>query len=131
MEKDNDGTMRQKHPQNPTQNILFVLTVQHTQVVSLNLSDFRMEGGPLDPTQTEPTRNMRASKKGGGNSAKGGSKLEFELLSLPQWSHFLFLPPLCLFNFPFPLFIFFSPSVFPSPFWFCLVFHPVNTKLCH
>lgn len=72
VQKDNDGTMRQKHPQNPTQNILFVLTVQHTQVVSLNLSDFRMEGGPWTPLRRNRQEIREPPKKRRGKLRKGG-----------------------------------------------------------
>lgn len=53
----------------------------------MNLSDFRMEGlrGALGPHSdgTDKKNESLQKKKEGENSAKGGSKLELELLSLP------------------------------------------------
>lgn len=127
VEKDNDGTMRQKHPQNPTQNILFVLTVQHTQVVSLNLSDFRMEGGPWTPLKRNRQEIWEPPKKEGETPRRGALNLNSSCWAFLS-GHTFFFFPLCAFLISLsPFLSFFPPVFFPPLFgsvWFFTLWTP-------
>lgn len=76
VEKHNNGTMRQKNiPNIPPKYPVCPYSPAHTQVVSLNLSDFRMEGwrGALGPHSNGTDKKYESlQKKRRGKLCKGG-----------------------------------------------------------
>ncbi len=113
---------RQKHPQNPSQiSYLSLQSSTHRLCLWIYLTlGWRRGGGALGPhsngTDKKTWEPPKKKEMRGKNSTKGGSKLELELLSLPQWSHFLFSSPFCAFLISLSPFLSFFPVFFSLPF---------------
>lgn len=76
MEKHNNGTMRQKNiPNIPPKYPVCPYSPAHTQVVSLNLSDFRMEGwrGALGPHSNGTDKKYESLQKKEGKTPQRGA----------------------------------------------------------